>query len=139
MKVLFDTNVVLDLLLDRAPFADHAVALFTHVHDGRLQGVLCATTLTTIHYFVAKNRNGKVARQQIQHLLQLFDVAAVTEAVLHEAVQATAFEDFEDAVLNAAAASAGATAIVTRNEVDFESSTLRVYAPAEMLSTLRFR
>ena len=77
-----------------------------------------------------------MARQQIQHLLQLFEVAAVTEAVLHEAVQATAFED---AVLNAAAVSAGATAIVTRNEVDFEASTLRVYAPAEMLSTLRFR
>ena len=137
--MLFDTDVVLDLLLDRAPFADHAVALFTHVHDERLQGILYATTLTTIHYFIAKNRNGKVARQQIQHLLQLFEVAAVTEAVLHEAVQATAFEDFEDAVLNAAAVSAGATAIVTRNEVDFEASTLRVYAPAEMLSTLRFR
>ncbi len=54
MKVLFDTNVVLDHLLAREPFVDPAERLLSLVDSGALEGVVCSTTLTTIHYLAAK-------------------------------------------------------------------------------------
>lgn len=54
MRVLFDTNVVLDVLLDREPHAGVAARLFALVDRERLDGVVCATTVTTIHYLAAK-------------------------------------------------------------------------------------
>ncbi len=52
MRVIFDTNIVLDLLLDRAPFADTATYLFSKVERAEITGFLCATTITTIHYLI---------------------------------------------------------------------------------------
>ena len=54
MKILFDTNVVLDLLLEREPFATIAADLFTRVERGTLDGMVCATTLTTVHYLASR-------------------------------------------------------------------------------------
>lgn len=50
MKVLFDTNVVLDHLLEREPHADNAERLLNLVDTGRIDGIICSTTATTIHY-----------------------------------------------------------------------------------------
>ncbi len=50
MKILFDTNVVLDVLIDRKPFSLTASLLFSEVEKGRIEGFLCATTITTIYY-----------------------------------------------------------------------------------------
>ena len=54
MKILFDTNVILDLLLDRAPFSQAAGKLLSAVELGEVGGCVCATTMTTIHYLATK-------------------------------------------------------------------------------------
>ena len=54
MKILLDTNIVLDVLMDRMPFADAATELFSKVEDGTIIGYLCATTITTVYYLAAK-------------------------------------------------------------------------------------
>ena len=135
MRILFDTNVVLDVLLARAPHAAAAAALFTRVERGELQGVLCATTVTTIHYLAAKAVGRDLAARHVVTLLDLFDVASVTRAVLTTALDA-GFADYEDAVLHEAAVHAGATGIVTRNLRDFERATLPIYGPSELLQVL---
>jgi predicted nucleic acid-binding protein len=64
VKVLVDTNVVLDLLLDRLPFSDDAALLFERVESGAVTAVLCGTTITTIYYIAAKtigSRKAKIA------------------------------------------------------------------------------
>jgi predicted nucleic acid-binding protein len=138
MVVLFDTNVVLDVLLDRPPHAEPAVALVARVHEGELHGLLGATTLTTIHYLTQKARGAAVARQAVADLLALFDVAPVTRAVLEEALD-LAVPDFEDAVLTAAGRAAGAEAVVTRDPTGFRGGTLRIYTPVELEAALRAR
>lgn len=138
MKVLFDTNVVLDLLLDRQPFANDAAALFSRVESGRIAGFLGATTVTTIHYLVAKALGGRRAIVEIRKLLRLFEVAPINRAVLHSATD-LGFEDFEDAVLHEAAAQVGAEAIVTRDPKGFAGAKLPVYSPAEMRAAARLR
>lgn len=131
MKILFDTNVVLDVLLDRAPFAEDAAALFSAVEAGVINGCLCATTLTTIHYLAGKTVGAKQATQAVATLLGLFEVAPVTRAVLDDALEA-GYSDFEDAVLYQAARHAGADGIVTRNQADFVKVELPLYNPAEL-------
>ncbi len=135
MRILFDTNVVLDVLLARAPHAAAAADLLTRVESGQLQGLLGATTVTTIHYLATKAVGRDLAAQHVATLLDLFDVAAVTRAILAAALDA-GFADYEDAVLHQAAVHASATGIVTRNGRDFERATLPIYAPEELLRLL---
>lgn len=135
MRVLFDTNVVLDHLLGRAPFARDALALMGRVERREVLGLLCATTLTTIHCLTARGLGREETRRAIGGLLKVFEIAPVTRAVLEDAL-ASPFTDFEDAVLNESARHAGAGAIVTRNAADFKASVLIVYTPSELNAAL---
>jgi predicted nucleic acid-binding protein len=136
MKILFDTNVVLDLLLAREPFIGAATQLVAKVEQGDIEGYLCATTVTTIHYLVSKKLNAKQAALAIDRLLRLFEVAVVSRSILSSAMTLP-FRDYEDAVLHEAARVAGADAIVTRNLTDFTQAQLPVYEPATLLTLLQ--
>jgi len=138
MTICFDTNVVLDGLLQREPHREAATRLIHAVERGDLAGQLCATTVTTVYYFDQKRYDGTAAQQDIRDLLRLFDVAAVNRRVLTQAVEA-GFADYEDAVLHSAARTAGADGLVTRNAADFSEATLAVYTPTELLTILDHR
>ncbi len=135
MKVLFDTNVVLDQLLGREPFVDAAEQLLSLVDSGRIEGVICSTTATTIHYLACKVVGTSVALDYLRKLLEIFDVACVDRDVLRVALDA-GFSDYEDAVLHEAACRAGAAAIVTRDGKDFAKSKLPVFDPTELLAAV---
>ncbi|MEO7083493.1 MAG: PIN domain-containing protein [Gemmatimonadaceae bacterium] len=136
MRVLFDANVVLDVLLARAPHAAAATTLFVYVARKSLDGLLCATTLTTIFYLAAKASTSAKARRHVRTLVALFDVAVVTRSVVADALEA-GFKDFEDAALHEGARQAGTSAIVTRNPSDFAASKLQIYSPAKLLRLIR--
>ncbi|MFT4195418.1 PIN domain-containing protein [Ottowia sp.] len=132
MNLLVDTNVVLDVLLDRQPFVHDSAQVLALVERGDLRGTLCATTVTTLFYLCERATDARQARAHVGALLKLFDIAPVTRAVLHDALGA-GFADYEDAVLHEAARHAGCQAIVTRNVRDFGAASLPVYAPDELL------
>lgn len=139
MKVLFDTNIVLDLLLDREPFSQPAAELFSLVEAGQIDGSLGATTLTTVFYLAAKAVGKEKTRLEIRRLLSLCTVAPVTQAVLAGALDSP-IKDFEDAVLHEAALGIGTEVLVTRNLKDFRKAKgLRVLPPPELLEILRRR
>lgn len=135
MNVLFDTNVVLDALLDREPWAESALTLFDRVEEGDLVGSLGATTITTIHYIAHRNVGAEAAHDIVRDLLRLFGVAPVNRAVLEDALK-LGFDDFEDAVLHEAGRLSGAAAIVTRDASGFSMAALRVYAPDTLVAAL---
>jgi len=135
LKVLVDTNVLLDVLLRRVPFHTDALHLLARVERNELQGVLGATTVTTLYYFLDKGLGASRAREELRKLLTLFDVAAVNRGVLSRALDAP-LADYEDAVLVEAAGAIGADAVVTRNVKDFKNAPLTVYTPRELLSIL---
>lgn len=136
MSVLFDTNVILDVLLKRHPFAQSAAGLMAAVERGELSGLLAATTVTTIYYLAAQGVGKQQARKEVAKLLTLFGVAPVNRQVLEAALQLP-FKDYEDAVVHEAARHAGAQGIVTRNEADFARATLRIYTPQTLVQMLR--
>lgn len=132
---MLDTNVVLDVLLDRQPHARDAIQVFTAIEQGTVQGCLGATTLTTLHYLVAKEQGRKAALETIATLLKLFEVAPVTGAVLAAALDNPG-RDYEDAVLVESARLAGADALITRNPRDFIKAPIPVHLPREALKLL---
>jgi predicted nucleic acid-binding protein len=135
LRVLFDTNIVLDVLMDRLPYSDAAVDLFSRVEDGSVIGYLCGTTITTVFYLATKTIGTAKAREEIGKLLNLFEVAPVNRHVLESALVAD-FNDFEDAVIHEAACHVGVDAIVTRNQKDFKKSRVSVYSASELARIL---
>ena len=138
MKVLLDTNIVLDLLMDRMPFSEYAVVLFSKVEQGTIIGYLCGSTITTVYYLVAKTVGATRAQEEIRKLLRLFEVAPVNRHVLESALAAD-FNDFEDAVIHEAACHVGAEALVTRNQKDFRKSRIPVYSSEEMAKIVAYQ
>jgi hypothetical protein len=98
MIVLFYTDVILDLVLDRKPFSEAAVQLFSKVEEDEISGFVGATTITTIHYLATKTIGAKKTKSAIRALLSILDVASVDRPVLERALEGK-YEDFEDGVL----------------------------------------
>lgn len=133
MKILVDTNVVLDLLLDRSPFSDSAARIFSLVENSEVEAALCATTVTTLDYLLTLSLSREDAKKALRGLLELFEIAPVNRSVIEEALQSR-MVDFEDAVLSYAARLVGVTAVITRNTKDFRNSPVKALDPAEFLS-----
>ena len=138
MRVLVDTNVVLDVLLDRQPFANVAAEIFALVEESRIEGLLCATTVTTVDYLLGQALPPDKARDALQRLLDLFEIAPVNRPVLEQALRSRV-TDFEDAVMEQAGRLAAVDAITTRNVSDFVKSSVTVFDPKELVAAVRAR
>jgi len=135
VKILVDTNVILDVLLDRHPFSEPAVRLFSLIENSAVEAFLCATTVTTVDYLLNQSLSRAEANEALRRLLELFEIAPVNRPVIEEALQGR-MADFEDAVLAHSANLINASAIVTRNTKDFKYSPVKAFDPCEILSIL---
>ena len=135
MKILFDTNIILDVLLKREPFIDVAIDLLSAVENKTIQGYLCATTLTTIDYLITKANGKNSANKAISNLLTLFEIAEVNKATLESAVNSD-FSDFEDAVLYYSGVNVGVEGFVTRNVCDFKAAKLKIFNTTELTTII---
>lgn len=136
MKVLFDTNVLLDVLLDvfleRTPFFEASSQVVGLAETSEIEGWICGTTVTTIFYLLEKGLSREKAEKNIRKMLKIFHISSINRVVLEEAVDSD-FKDYEDAVLYQSGVHANLEVIVTRNQKDFKESALPVYSPAEFL------
>jgi predicted nucleic acid-binding protein len=135
MKLLIDTNIVLDHLLDRKPFNQSAAWIFSETERGNLKIFIGGTTVTTVHYLVTKALGTKAGDLAIEQLLRLFEVAPITRTVLASALLLK-FKDFEDAVLHEAAVHSGVEAIITRNVKDFKKARISIYSSDEFVTAM---
>jgi predicted nucleic acid-binding protein len=135
MKILIDSNVVLDLLLERGAFYDPALRVFS-LSKGSFRLFVSASTITDIYYIVRNLKKSKeIALESLKNLLAMVDVAAVTGDEIRQAVNLD-WSDFEDAVQYAVGESIAVDYIVTRNKNDFASAVLPVVSPDEFLALL---
>jgi len=135
LRILFDTNVILDVLLLRQPYEVEATKLVASVERSEINCVLCANSITTIYYLINKAVGREIAINSVNSLTMMFDVVPVNKIVLQNALKSK-FLDFEDAVLKESAVNSGVDGIVTRNPKDFKSSTLPIYNPKELITVL---
>ena len=134
-RLLVDLNVLLDVILDRSPHADIAASLWAAIERGQAEGMAPAHGVTTIFYLLEKARGAAFARDGIERLICVFQVAPVTDEVVRRAL-AFACADFEDAVCAAAAEASACDALVTRDPEGYPRAPLPVIDPATALSWL---
>jgi predicted nucleic acid-binding protein len=127
-SVLLDTNVILDVLLDRSPHVTASSALWARIESGEARGLLAAHAVTTIHYLLRQRLKEPQAKRAVGSLLSIFGIAQVNEKVLADALLSES-ADYEDAVTAAAAFHAGCNFVVTRDPAGFRGSPVRVIAP----------
>lgn len=135
MKVLLDLNVMLDFLQRREPFFDDAASLMDAVLYGKVDGVLPAHGITTIHYFVTRGAERQRSGEVMRWLLDTFEVATCNKDLLREALTFPML-DYEDAVTALAAQRTGCSYVVTRNIRHFVASPLPTMLPADFLRLL---
>ena len=136
MRVLIDTNILLDFLLQREPFLQDAELLFQAIDADQVIGYVTATTLTDIFYISRKHtRSVDQARQAVSETLTVMVVCPIDRAVLESAFN-SGFVDFEDAVQIFGAVSQGLDGILTRDNKGFLSSPIPVFSIQELLQQL---
>lgn len=136
MKLLIDTNIILDIALDRQPFVKHATLLFKTAQKREFMLFISATTVTDIYYITRKNRDKDTALAFLKDLLQFVNVASVDKDVVLKSLESE-MADFEDAIQAFSAKDEGITTIITRNEIDFKQSGLSIFNPESFLKSLQ--
>lgn len=135
MRLLLDINVLLDVLLQRDPWADPAANLLTRIERGEAEGFIAGHTLTTIHYVVSRARDRQLAAAAVTDLLRFIEVIPMEKVDFSQAL-VLPMEDFEDAVQAAAALKIGADFIVTRDEKGFGGVSIPSVNSGEILPLL---
>ncbi|MEH2244817.1 PIN domain-containing protein [Nostoc sp.] len=133
--MLFDSDVLLDILAQRQPFIVASARALNTVMQNQVQGYVSGHAVTNIFYILRRKVGNEVARELLAKLLQHLQVASVTDEVIRQALNSP-IKDFEDAVTSAAALTTGLEIIVTRNTPDFVVSLVPAMLPDEFLTTL---
>lgn len=129
---LVDTNVVIDMLLNRED-ADAACAVFDGAERGEYVLHICALSFTTMFYSLRKILTREQRIDALTQLSNALEVSQVDHDVIDMAL-GSGWKDFEDAVQNfAAVADPEVSAIITRNVKDFKASELEVVDSVDFL------
>ncbi len=135
MKLLLDTNIVLDVLLKREPWVTIAKELWTAGDKGLINGFLTASALTDIYYVARKTTDISHAQQAVYICLQAFEICPVDRNSLELALSFPG-SDFEDNLQIASAILSGLDGIVTRDPTGFKASPITILTPEEALQQL---
>jgi len=132
-KIFLDTDVALDHLADRQPFAEYAHRLFALAEKGEITLYLSALSFSNLYYILRK----LAGHGEALALLGKLKVSAVGEVEIQSAL-ANSFKDFEDAIQHFTAKAEGAVrAIITRNKADYVGSEIPVLSPDEFLASYK--
>jgi predicted nucleic acid-binding protein len=133
-RVLFDTNILLDVILNRAAHVKASAAALDLVGQGKVEGYVAGHAVTTIAYIVQRERGAAEARKALAHLLSRVKVAPITDSSVRMALTME-FGDLEDAVCAASAQEASCAVIVTRNTQHFRKSEPPAILPEAFLGS----
>lgn len=133
MKLLIDTNVVLDVLLRREPFFRTAAEVLSLTQRDEVREYVSASAITDIYYIANKQMKDRDAvRDLLKRLLMIVSVAAVSEREIQNALN-LAWGDFEDSVQYSVALLNEMDGIVTRNPSDYQEANIQIWLPEQAL------
>lgn len=136
MKIMCDTNIIIDVLLEREPFVEDSCKVLSLCEDHLIHGFVSASSVTDVYYLVRKyTHSTDLAYKAVGKLLEIVKVGSVTNNDVLTAFQQKA-KDFEDCLVATCAKSIRCDCIVTRNKKDFEEFGVPVLTPAELLRQL---
>ena len=137
MRVLIDTNVILDVLLKRSPFYEAAIEVLKLSVREDIQEFVSASAITDIYYIAYKNMRDKaVVRELLKKLLLIVSVAGVSEEEIQKALE-LGWKDFEDSVQYSVALLNEMNGLITRNVKEYSSSEIQVWDPNQFLELVQ--
>jgi predicted nucleic acid-binding protein len=132
VKVLLDTNVILDIALVRLPFYNSSDQVYSFIEQGQLEGYVSASTFSDLYYIIRKERGRNWALSFLTRLASTCQVAIVNRDAITMALTAN-FRDFEDAIQYSTAVVNQLDVIVTRNSQDFPVTIPRILTPQQLI------
>ena len=136
-KILVDTNVMLDVLLQRKPFYRDSFFIFQLSDSKRIIGIISAISMTNAFFILQKTGKGIAeVYQDMDDINGIFTVAAVSDNTITTAL-ALRWKDFEDAIQFVTAKENAAEFIITRNKEDFNLSDIPCITPTEFIAYLK--
>lgn len=133
MKIMCDTNVIIDVLLEREPFAEASCRVLSLCEEHKIEGFVSVSSVTDIYYLVRKyTHSTELAYKAVGKLLEIVKVCSVSNNDVLTAFQRKA-RDFEDCLVATCAKSIRCSCIVTRNKKDFEEFDIPLLTPEELL------
>ena len=132
-RILIDTNVLLDYVLEREPFFEDAKNVILSCTDGNTKGCIAAHSISNMFFILRKTYTAKERREILSSLCTIFDVEGIDKAKLLSGLANEEFSDFEDCLQMECAKNYGADYIVTRNVSDYSVSDIKAILPSEYL------
>lgn len=135
MKVLLDTNIIVDDALEREPFWETSEQVLLLVEQGQIEGYISASTFGDLYYIIRKARGRDWTLNYLRQLVTFCQVATVNQDAINMALAAN-FKDFEDGIQYSSAVINNLDAIITRNPQDFLVTIPRILTPQELIQEL---
>lgn len=132
-RIFLDTNIVIDYLAKRIPFAEDALSVFS-LSPLHIQLCISSLSFTTIYYVLRKNFEREQLLDILETLYSLVEVLPTDESAIFLSIRSQ-FHDFEDAVQYYTALAGNVDVKVSRNSKDYINSTIPVFTPSELLKT----
>jgi len=135
MKVLIDTNVILDVLINNSLFFANSKKIFDFAEQKQITGFISASAITDIFYIAQRKLGKKSAKEAIKKVLKVFYPATVTDKNIYKALELE-WDDFEDSVQFTVGEVLSADFIVTRDTHDFRSGSIVAITPEQFIHTI---
>ena len=129
MKILIDTNVLLDFIIGREPFYENADKVISLCVDKKIEGYIAAHSITNLFYIMRKYFSNSESREIIINLLEFLDVIQIDKNKLIMSLKDDSFKDFEDRLQVECAKSLKIDYLVTRDLSDYANSEIDCYTP----------
>jgi predicted nucleic acid-binding protein len=136
ITILFDTNIILDFILNREPFFEDSSKLLNLAFDKKIIGFVSASTITDLYYIIRKSKNAETAKNFIADLIDFIEVADINREIILQALKSE-LNDFEDSVQEQTANIYEIQYIVTRNINDYKQSIVKALIPKNFLERIR--
>jgi len=135
MRVLIDTNIILDVLCNRADFAEDSATVMKQCELGIIEGYVSALSFPNIAYIMRRELTKEKTKEIISNLCMIFKAEDLKSEDIIKAADLL-FDDYEDALQSACASRIKAQYIVTRNIKDFSNSRIPAIKPSELLEII---
>ena len=136
MKVLIDTNIMIDAITNRDGRSGSSAKVIDLCANNNIVGYVAFHSISNMYYILRKQYSDAQRRTILKRYSEILVVAEVGNDIVDEAVNNTDISDFEDALQHACAKSIGADYIVTRNTKDYENTEIRAISPEELLKLM---
>lgn len=132
-KILIDTNVILDYLLEREPYFENAKQVVISCVEGKVKGCIAAHSIPNMFFILRKDFTAKERREVLTNLCSIFDVEGIDKSKLLSGLSNEDFSDFEDCLQMECAKAYEAEYIVTRDVSDYATSEIKAIEPEDYL------